>query len=39
MTIKTLQLGLHWFPECQGGLDRVYYELSRVLPKGLNLVG
>lgn len=33
MTIKTLQLGLHWFPECQGGLDRVYYELSRVLPK------
>jgi glycosyltransferase involved in cell wall biosynthesis len=24
---------MHWFPERQGGLDRVYYELSRTLPK------
>jgi glycosyltransferase involved in cell wall biosynthesis len=29
---KTLQLGMHWFPERPGGLDRVYYELSRALP-------
>ena len=31
--IKSLQLGMHWFPERQGGLDRVYYELSRALPR------
>jgi glycosyltransferase involved in cell wall biosynthesis len=31
--LRSLQLGLHWFPECQGGLDRVYYELSRALPE------
>ncbi len=30
--LKSLQLGLHWFPENQGGLDRVYYELWRSLP-------
>jgi glycosyltransferase involved in cell wall biosynthesis len=23
---------MHWFPERHGGLDRVYYELSRTLP-------
>jgi len=23
---------MHWFPERQGGLDRVYHELSRTLP-------
>lgn len=28
----SLQFGMHWFPERQGGLDRVYYELSRALP-------
>jgi glycosyltransferase involved in cell wall biosynthesis len=31
-TIRSLQIGMHWFPERQGGLDRVYYELSRTLP-------
>ncbi len=30
--VKSLQLGLHWFPENHGGLDRVYYELWRSLP-------
>lgn len=40
MTVKTLQLGLHWFPERQGGLDRVYYELSRALPAaGVEFIG
>ncbi len=40
MTLKTLQLGLHWFPERQGGLDRVYYELSRSLPEaGVEFMG
>jgi glycogen synthase len=24
---------MHWFPERQGGLDRVYYELWRALPR------
>ncbi len=31
--LLTLQLGMHWFPERQGGLDRVYYELAFALPK------
>ena len=30
--LKSLQLGMHWFPERPGGLDRVYFELSRALP-------
>ena len=30
---SSLQLGMHWFPERPGGLDRVYYELSRALPE------
>jgi glycogen(starch) synthase len=30
--LRSLHFGMHWFPERQGGLDRVYYELSRVLP-------
>jgi glycogen(starch) synthase len=31
---------MHWFPERQGGLDRVYYELSRALPQsGVGVVG
>lgn len=30
-TISTLQLGLGWFPEHPGGLDRYYYELFRAL--------
>jgi glycosyltransferase involved in cell wall biosynthesis len=32
MALVSLQIGMHWFPERQGGLDRVYYELSRALP-------
>jgi len=31
-TLSTLQIGLHWFPERAGGLDRVYYDLIRALP-------
>ena len=30
--MKSIQLGMHWFPERAGGLDRVYYELCRYLP-------
>lgn len=33
MNLKTLQIGLEWFPEQGGGLDRVYYDCSRHLPK------
>lgn len=33
MKLKTLQIGLEWFPEQGGGLDRVYYDCSRHLPK------
>jgi asparagine synthase (glutamine-hydrolysing) len=31
-TLRTLQLGMEWFPERPGGLNRVYYELARHLP-------
>ncbi len=38
--LLSLQLGMHWFPERQGGLDRVYYELSRALPRsGVEVCG
>jgi glycogen(starch) synthase len=30
--IKALQLGLHWFPELPGGLDRIYQNLIEALP-------
>ena len=30
--VRTLQLGMEWFPEKPGGLNRVYYELSHHLP-------
>ena len=33
MKLQTLQIGLEWFPEQGGGLDRVYYDCSRHLPK------
>ena len=33
MTIKTLQIGLEWFPEQGGGLDRVYYDCTHYLPQ------
>ena len=31
--MKTLQIGLGWFPERKGGLERYYYDLSLYLPK------
>ncbi len=31
-TIRTLQLGMGWFPERHGGLDRYYHELLHHLP-------
>ncbi|MFP3615786.1 glycosyltransferase family 1 protein, partial [Paraburkholderia sp. SIMBA_050] len=30
--IKSLQIGMHWFPERAGGLDRMYYSLVGALP-------
>jgi glycosyltransferase involved in cell wall biosynthesis len=30
--LRTLQLGMEWFPEKPGGLNRVYFELMRHLP-------
>ncbi|HLT46779.1 MAG TPA: glycosyltransferase family 4 protein, partial [Rubricoccaceae bacterium] len=32
-TMYTLQIGMGWFPEQAGGLNRVYHNLIRVLPK------
>ena len=32
-TIKTLQIGLEWFPDRAGGLDRIYYDCTRYLPQ------
>jgi glycosyltransferase involved in cell wall biosynthesis len=32
LPIRTLQLGLRWFPEFPGGLHRLYYEMVRHLP-------
>jgi glycogen synthase len=31
-TIKSLQIGMHWFPERAGGLDRMYHALVGALP-------
>lgn len=31
--LKTLQVGLEWFPERPGGLNRVFYDLTRHLPE------
>ncbi len=31
--INSLQIGLHWFPERAGGLDRVYHSLVQTLPQ------
>jgi glycosyltransferase involved in cell wall biosynthesis len=28
-----MQIGMHWFPERAGGLDRMYYSLVRALPR------
>ena len=30
--MKTLQIGLEWFPEQGGGLDRFFYDCTRQLP-------
>jgi glycogen(starch) synthase len=30
--VRSLQLGLRWFPEFPGGLHRLYYEMVRHLP-------
>jgi glycosyltransferase involved in cell wall biosynthesis len=40
MTLKTLQIGLGWFPERAGGLDRFYYDCDRYLPQvGVEMQG
>ena len=31
--MKTIQLGLEWFPEGGGGLDRYYYDCCQYLPQ------
>ncbi|MFC5429887.1 glycosyltransferase family 4 protein [Paraburkholderia denitrificans] len=31
-SIHSLQIGMHWFPERAGGLDRMYYSLVGALP-------
>ncbi|HTH58861.1 MAG TPA: glycosyltransferase family 4 protein [Paraburkholderia sp.] len=31
-SIDSLQIGMHWFPERAGGLDRMYYSLVGALP-------
>lgn len=37
---KTLQIGLEWFPERRGGLNRVYYDCVRYLPSaGIEICG
>lgn len=39
--MKTLQIGMDWFPDKQGGgLDRYYYDLTRYLPQaGVEVAG
>jgi glycogen(starch) synthase len=32
-SLSTLQIGVGWFPENPGGLDRYFYELLRALPR------
>jgi glycosyltransferase involved in cell wall biosynthesis len=40
MELKTLQIGLGWFPERAGGLDRFYYDCTRYLPQvGVEMQG
>jgi glycosyltransferase involved in cell wall biosynthesis len=31
--VKTIQIGMEWFPERQGGLDRYYYDCCQYLPQ------
>ena len=38
--VRTLQVGMEWFPERPGGLNRVFYELARHLPEaGVEVTG
>lgn len=38
--MKTLQIGMGWFPEQSGGLNRYYYGCSRYLPEvGVDIQG
>lgn len=38
--LRTLQVGLEWFPERPGGLNRVFYDLARHLPEvGVEFTG
>ena len=40
ISMKTLQIGMGWFPEQSGGLNRYYYGSSQHLPKaGVDLQG
>lgn len=32
-SIESLQIGMHWFSELPGGLDRIYLSLVRALPE------
>jgi asparagine synthase (glutamine-hydrolysing) len=32
IAVRSLQLGMEWFPEKPGGLNRVYYEMMKHLP-------
>ena len=34
-TLDTLQIGLEWFPERGGGLDRYYHDLVRFAPRDI----
>jgi glycosyltransferase involved in cell wall biosynthesis len=38
--MKTIQIGLEWFPEGGGGLDRYYYDCCQYLPQAdINITG
>lgn len=38
--MKTLQIGLEWFPERRGGLNRYYYDCTKHLPEvGIDFSG
>jgi glycogen synthase len=39
-TLQTLQCGMGWFPQQAGGLNRMYYNLTRFLPDaGVDVIG
>jgi glycogen(starch) synthase len=40
VSLKVLELGMGWFPEQAGGLNRVYHELVKSLPSsGVDVIG